>query len=52
MSFATDDMIGLEKKIHSLYADARVNGEWFLLSDEDVEQLPMFIRLYNEEVGQ
>jgi len=31
------DMYALEKDLHNLYADKRKNGEWFELTDNDVE---------------
>jgi hypothetical protein len=33
----TDDMHSLEKELHKQFADKRVNGEWFVLSPNDVE---------------
>jgi len=35
----TDDMRGLEKSLHSKYAEKRINGEWFALSDDDVREI-------------
>ena len=35
----TRDMIKLEKELHERYSDKRANGEWFLLDDEDIEQI-------------
>lgn len=40
MGFETDDMLGLERLIHEYFADKRVNGEWFLLDDDDIVLLP------------
>jgi Meiotically Up-regulated Gene 113 (MUG113) protein len=36
---ATDDRYQLERDLHTRYADKRVNGEWFNLSDDDLEDL-------------
>ena len=30
--------VNLERKLHSLFADKRTKGEWFLLSDEDLQE--------------
>lgn len=35
----TDDMFALEAELHRRYADCRVNGEWFNLSDEQVAEI-------------
>lgn len=35
----TNDMRGLEKALHNKYADKRVNGEWFALTDSDVQEI-------------
>ena len=32
----TDDMSGLELKLHDMYSNRRVNGEWFNLTSEDI----------------
>ena len=36
---ATQDMYGLETKLHAQFADKRINGEWFALDDADVEYI-------------
>lgn len=35
----TDNMRGLELSLHEKYADKRVNGEWFALTDADVLEI-------------
>ena len=35
-TIATEDMRGLESRLHKQFADKRANGEWFLLEPEDV----------------
>ena len=35
-TFPADDMYSAESELHSIFADKRVNGEWFLLSEDDV----------------
>lgn len=35
-TIATEDMYGLESRLHSLYAHKRVNGEWFNLEADDI----------------
>jgi hypothetical protein len=37
--FQTCDMSKAEKSLHKKYADKRVNGEWFALLPEDVEDI-------------
>jgi hypothetical protein len=37
--FPTDDMFGMEKALHSRFAEKRVNGEWFALAPDDVEYI-------------
>ena len=37
-SFAVDDMNGVEKLLHDYYAHLRCQGEWFTLSEADVER--------------
>lgn len=37
--FNTDDSIWLEKLFHVFLNKTRMNGEWFLLSDADIEWL-------------
>ena len=42
----TDNCVKKESELHKQYADKRVKGEWFLLSNEEIE----FIKLkYNNE---
>lgn len=38
----TDDMYGLERRLHEHFAAKRVNGEWFALDTADVEFLKYF----------
>lgn len=35
----TDNMNALEKQLHQRYAAQRTNGEWFLLTDEQVAEI-------------
>lgn len=35
----TDDMVRIEHFLHEKFADKRANGEWFSLSDDDIEWL-------------
>lgn len=35
----TNNMYALESKLHAQFADKRVNGEWFNLTDSDVGQI-------------
>ena len=35
----TDDMLGLENELHTMFSEKRVNGEWFTLSAEDVNYI-------------
>lgn len=35
----SEDHVSLEKELHTMFADFRVNGEWFKLADEDVEYI-------------
>lgn len=35
----SNDMYGLEADLHAYYADKRINGEWFALTSDDVEQI-------------
>lgn len=35
----TSDMVALEKVLHARFEEKRVNGEWFELSDEDVQYI-------------
>ena len=39
----TEDMYGLEKELHERYAHLHTNGEWFLLSEEDIKDLRNYI---------
>lgn len=36
---ATEDMIALESSLHAIYAEQRINGEWFALDAEDVAHI-------------
>lgn len=35
----TEDMYYLEKKLHSKFKEVRLSGEWFRLSDDDVQYM-------------
>jgi hypothetical protein len=35
----TDDIAALEKDLHTQFADKRINGEWFDLSEDDVKYI-------------
>ncbi len=35
----SEDHVSLEKELHAMFADFRVNGEWFKLADDDVEYI-------------
>jgi hypothetical protein len=35
----TSDMRELERMLHARFADKRVDGEWFILTPEDVEYI-------------
>ncbi|MCL4295761.1 MAG: GIY-YIG nuclease family protein [Anaerolineae bacterium] len=37
--FPCEDMVRVESWLHELYADSRVNGEWFSLSDDNAASL-------------
>ena len=37
--FHSDDHHAAEKRLHERYANKRVNGEWFLLSNEDIAEI-------------
>lgn len=37
--FKTKDMYSLERKLHDIYKEKRLNGEWFELSNEDLEYI-------------
>ncbi len=37
--FAVNDMDEAENYLHAVYHDSRINGEWFLLNNEQVEQI-------------
>lgn len=34
-----DDMVTLENQLHERFADKRVNGEWFMLAQEDIDYI-------------
>jgi hypothetical protein len=36
LTIPTDDVLGHEKAIHDRFADKRLNGEWFELSEHDI----------------
>lgn len=35
----SDDMEALEEQLHAIFADKRINGEWFNLTTEDVQYI-------------
>lgn len=37
--FKTNDYSGDEKMLHNMFSEKRVNGEWFILTDEDVSYI-------------
>jgi hypothetical protein len=41
----TSDMVWAEKYLHSRYAFERLNGEWFALSDDSVEEIIFLSRI-------
>ena len=48
--FPTSDASRAEKQLHEQYEDKRVNGEWFALSDSDVETICQIERMdFDEE---
>jgi hypothetical protein len=40
----TSDYVELEKKLHNFFKDKRINGEWFLLNDDDIKSLYSFCK--------
>ena len=38
-SIKTDDMVGLEALLHERYAEKRMNGEWFALNYDDIQDI-------------
>jgi len=38
-TIASDDMVWLERTLHERFADKRIRGEWFALSDDDIAAL-------------
>ena len=45
MTFDTKHGILFEKTIHGRFDSKRLNGEWFELNAEDIEQLPEILKL-------
>ena len=39
ISYYVDNMINEEKKLHAMYDGKRVRGEWFMLSNYDLEEI-------------
>lgn len=39
------DMFKAERQLHKQYADKRTNGEWFNLSDQDIDEIKKIERL-------
>lgn len=46
-SFPCDDMFQAETRLHGIFSGDRVHGEWFTLSDEDIDGLK-YISYFDE----
>lgn len=44
----TKDVLGLEGKLHQMYSDLCVNGEWFRLSNDELDDLVTYLRNLKE----
>lgn len=42
-----DDCVELERSLHARFADKRVNGEWFALTQDDIEALRQEWEIHN-----
>jgi hypothetical protein len=49
--FPTDDTLKAENELHSLFANKRVNGEWFSLDPKDIETIKKIVErfFYSQE---
>lgn len=39
----TNDITGLESKLHKAFANKRIKGEWFLLTEDDIKQIEKIV---------
>lgn len=51
-TIACEDYINAERMMHAAFAEKRLNGEWFALTDEDVKVITCVESLTAEEVAE
>ena len=49
-TFKTDNYRKLESWLHRKYSDKRLNGEWFMLSEEDINSFTATCHSINETI--
>lgn len=47
-SFKTNWVNQLESRLHLHFKDKRMEGEWFLLDNEDIDKFPFLCKEYND----